>query len=63
MDRVLFDTWTYGHALVPQRHRKRRMGWVDVWRRGSEGGNPYAHPVNGLHPLVDLKPDGAAGAR
>ena len=54
MDRVLFDTWTYGHALVPQRHRKRRMGWVDVWRRGSEGGNPYAHPVNGLHPLVDL---------
>jgi primary-amine oxidase len=53
-DSVLFDTWTYGHALVPQRHRKRRMGWVDVWRRGSDGGNPYAHPVNGLHPLVDL---------
>jgi len=26
LDRVLFDTWTYGHALVPQRHRKRRMG-------------------------------------
>jgi primary-amine oxidase len=54
LDRVLFDTWTYGHALVPQRHRKRRMGWVDVWCRGIAGGNPYAHPVNGLHPLVDL---------
>jgi primary-amine oxidase len=54
LDLVLFDTWTYGHALVPQRHRKRRMGWVDVWRRGVAGGNPYAHPVNGLHPLVDL---------
>jgi primary-amine oxidase len=54
LDRVLFDTWTYGHALVPQRHRKRRMGWVDVWCRGAEGGNPYAHPVNGLHPVVDL---------
>ncbi len=54
LDRVLFDTWTYGHALVPQRHRKRRMGWVDVWYRGVAGGNPYAHPVNGLHPLVDL---------
>ena len=51
---VLFDTWTYGHALVPQRHRNRRMGWVDVWCRGTAGGNPYAHPVNGLHPLVDL---------
>ena len=54
LDLVLFDTWTYGHALVPQRHRRRRMGWVDVWCRGSAGGNPYAHPVNGLHPLVDL---------
>ena len=54
LEHVLFDTWTYGHALVPQRHRKRRMGWVDVWRRGTDGGNPYAHPVNGLHPLVDL---------
>ena len=54
LDRVLFDTWTYGHALVPQEHRERRMGWVDVWRRGTDGGNPYAHPVNGLHPLVDL---------
>src|SRR6202046_5301468 len=54
LDLVLFDTWTYGHALVPQRHRRRRMGWVDVWCRGTAGGNPYAHPVNGLHPLVDL---------
>jgi primary-amine oxidase len=54
LDRVLFDTWTYGHALVPQEHRSRRMGWVDVWNRGTAGGNPYAHPVNGLHPLVDL---------
>jgi len=54
IDQVLFDTWTYGHALVPQRHRSRRMGWVDVWYRGTAGGNPYAHPVNGLHPLVDL---------
>jgi len=54
LDLVLFDTWTYGHALVPQRHRKRRMGWADVWRRGTDGGNPYAHPVNGLHPVLDL---------
>ncbi len=54
LDLVLFDTWTYGHALVPQRHRSRRMGWVDVWYRSAPGGNPYAHPVNGLHPVVDL---------
>ncbi len=54
LDRVLFDTWTYGHALVPEKHRGRRLGWADVWYRAGPGGNPYAHPVSGLHPVVDL---------
>jgi len=25
-----------------------------VWCRGSERGNPYAHHLSGLHPIVDL---------
>jgi len=54
MDRVMFDTWTYGHALIPEQYRGRRVGWVDVWYRAAPGANPYAHPVNGLHPVVDL---------
>jgi primary-amine oxidase len=53
-DRVLFDVWAYGAALVPERYRGRRIGWGDVWYRDSERGNPYAHPVHGLHPIVDL---------
>ncbi len=52
--RVLFDTWTYGHALIPEQYRGRRVGWVDVWYRRAEGASPCAHPVNGLHPVVDL---------
>ena len=52
--RVLTDVWAYGAALVPPRYRGLRLGWSDVWYRGSAAGNPYAHHVSGLHPIVDL---------
>ena len=54
ISRVLTDVWAYGGALVPERFRGRRIGWSDVWERGSEDGNPYAHHISGLHPVVDL---------
>ena len=72
MSLVLTDMWAYGAALVPERYRGLRLGWCDVWYRDSEQGNPYAHHVTGLHPVVDLNamtvleiedkvPEGAAG--
>ena len=54
MSRVLADMWAYDAALVPPRYAGRRIGWCDLWYRGSERGNPYAHHVTGLHPVVDL---------
>jgi primary-amine oxidase len=51
---VLTDVWAYGAALVPERYRGLRLGWSDVWERGSQDGNPYAHHITGLHPVVDL---------
>jgi primary-amine oxidase len=51
---VLTDVWAYGAALVPERYAGRRIGWSDVWVRGGADGNPYAHQVTGLHPVVDL---------
>jgi primary-amine oxidase len=51
---VLTDMWAYGAALVPARYRGLRIGWSDVWYRDSPDGNPYAHHVTGLHPVVDL---------
>ncbi|MGD0701135.1 MAG: primary-amine oxidase [Trebonia sp.] len=54
MSRVLADMWAYGAAFVPERYEGRRIGWCDLWHRGSERGNPYAHHVTGLHPVVDL---------
>ncbi len=54
IDRVLFDTWAYGGLLVPERFRDRRVGWTDVWVENSEGSNPYANPLSGLHFVVDM---------
>src|SRR6185312_12881126 len=34
--------------------RGLRLGWADVWYRGSEQGSPYAHHLSGLHPVIDL---------
>ena len=52
--RILTDLWAFGADLVPPRYRGLRLGWADVWHRGSEEGNPYAHHLSGLHPIVDL---------
>jgi primary-amine oxidase len=54
MDRVLLDTWAYGASLVPSGYGDRRVAWCDVWVRASEGSSPYANPIAGLHPIVDL---------
>ena len=51
---MLTDVWAYGAELVPERYRGLRLGWADVWERGSSDGNPYAHHITGLHPVVDL---------
>jgi primary-amine oxidase len=54
LSRVLADMWAYGASFVPERYAGRRIGWCDLWFRGSEVGNPYAHHLTGLHPVVDL---------
>ncbi|HTK66262.1 MAG TPA: primary-amine oxidase [Pseudonocardia sp.] len=51
---ALVDTWAFGAHLVPEQYAGRRLGWCDVWARGTEGANPYAHPVSGLRLIVDL---------
>ncbi|ORA35608.1 primary-amine oxidase [Mycobacterium aquaticum] len=54
MDNVFMDTWTYGDAVAPPEFRDRRIGWSDTWYKDAEGANPYAHPVSGLHCVIDL---------
>ena len=54
MDLVLIDVWAYGAAVAPPQYSHRRIGWADVWHRATADGNPYANPLAGLHPIVDL---------
>jgi primary-amine oxidase len=54
LDLVLIDVWTYGHGVMPEQWRDRRLGWADVWHRETPHGNPYAHPVHGLKFVVDM---------
>ena len=54
LDLVFMDTWTYGDAVAPDKYRDRRLGWSDTWLRSEPGANPYAHPVSGLHCVIDL---------
>ncbi|SIR68110.1 primary-amine oxidase [Williamsia sterculiae] len=54
LDLVFMDTWTYGWAVAPPEYRDRRLGWSDTWVRAAPGANPYAHPVSGLHCVIDL---------
>ncbi|GAA1460582.1 primary-amine oxidase [Williamsia maris] len=54
LDLVFMDTWTYGAAVMPDEYRDRRLGWSDTWLRSEPGANPYAHPVSGLHCVIDV---------
>ncbi len=54
LDLVFMDTWTYGNAVAPPEYRDRRIGWSDTWVKKEPGANPYAHPVSGLHCVIDL---------
>jgi primary-amine oxidase len=54
LELVLFDLWAYGGVFVPEGYGDRRVGWCDVWLRATPDGNPYAHFVGGLRPIVDV---------
>jgi primary-amine oxidase len=54
LDNVFMDTWTYGDAVAPPEYRDRRIGWSDTWYKHAPGANPYAHPVSGLHCVIDI---------
>ena len=54
LDLVFVDTWTYGDAVAPPEFRDRRLGWSDTWRKDGPGQSPYAHPISGLHCVIDV---------
>jgi primary-amine oxidase len=52
-DLLAVEAWGIGtHA--PEEERGRRLAWTPCWIRDELTDNPYAHPVEGLYPIVDL---------
>ena len=53
LDDLHVETWTFG-GLLPEGAEGRRLIWTPMWARTSPDDNAYAHPIHGLHAVVDL---------
>ena len=54
VDLVHVELWPFGD-LAPEEERSLRLVWTPVWIRHHADDNPYAHPVRGLHAVLDLR--------
>jgi primary-amine oxidase len=50
---VLVEAWGMGGFAEPH-EAGRRLAWCPTWIRSHDGDNAYAHPIEGLYPVVDL---------
>ena len=54
LDQVHMETWPIGAQIPKELDDGRRLIWTPMWQRPTEFANLYAHPINGLHAIVDL---------
>ena len=54
MNQVHMETWPIGAQIPKELDDGRRLIWTPMWQRPTEFANLYAHPINGLHAIVDL---------
>ncbi len=53
VDLVLVEAWGIGGFAEPG-EEQLRLAWCPTWIRSAVGDNAYAHPIEGLYPVVDL---------
>lgn len=53
VDLVMVDPWSAGYYGLAE-DEGRRLAYARCWLRSTSGDNGYAHPVDGLIPVVDL---------
>ena len=51
---VHMETWPIGAQIPKHLDDGRRLIWTPMWHRPTPEANFYAHPINGLHAIVDL---------
>lgn len=54
LELVHVELWPFGD-FAPEGERHLRLAWTPVWIRHHPDDNPYAHPVRGLHAVIDLQ--------
>lgn len=54
MNRVLVEPWAAGYFGIKEEEGKR-MAYGQCWYSDDSGDNPYARPLAGLHPVIDLQ--------
>ena len=54
VNKVHMETWPIGAKIPKQLDDGRRLIWTPMWYQPNEKDNFYAHPINGLHAIVDL---------
>ena len=54
INQVHMETWPIGAQIPKELDDGRRLIWTPMGQRPTEFANLYAHPINGLHAIVDL---------
>ena len=53
LDDLHVEPWPYGSKRPAALDDGRRLAWTPMWHRLSADDNAYAHPIAGLHAIVD----------
>ena len=54
LDTVKMETWPIGAQIPKYLDDGRRLIWTPMWHQPTPQANFYAHPVSGLHAIVDI---------
>jgi primary-amine oxidase len=54
VQQVHMEMWPIGAQIPRQFDDGRRVNWTPMWFRPTPEANYYAHPIHGLHAIVDL---------
>ena len=58
---VHMETWPIGAQIPAHLDDGRRLIWTPMWHQPTPDANFYAHPIHGLHAIVDIDAEEVVG--
>ena len=58
---VHMETWPIGAQIPKHLDDGRRLIWTPMWHQPTPDANFYAHPIHGLHAIVDIDAEEVVG--